>query len=127
MVALNGCGESAAAFFFNGAVFLCKRHHCEKHPCLGPTHIRRADRTRPQDPVVEETPIIPELLHTRLQHGACECDVPTIELFDCRKRDHALCDRMNIDRVGTIVKIFCCAVLEKEVLTVEPDSASQMS
>jgi len=98
----------------------------QEHPCLRPPYIGDFDRVVGKFLIVEVPLIIPHISHCPSEDSMGQTDIIFIEMFEGQKRDDTLCHAVNIDGVGTIVKIFGCSIISEKVLSVEIESATDM-
>src|SRR5580704_13287987 len=96
----------------------------QKHPSLGPTHVRRADFAEAKDAVVEEAAAIPHMLHGPLENGVGLRKIGGMRVLEGEKSDDAFGDAMNVDGIGAVVKIFYRAIFAEKVAAIEVVTAT---
>src|SRR5712692_4031091 len=95
----------------------------QKHPRLGPPHVGSLDRAQSKNPVVEESPLVPHVIHGPSECRARELDIGWVETIERERRDDALRHGVNVYRVSGVVKVSRGAVLTEKVSAVELKTA----
>src|SRR2546427_5325879 len=99
--------------------FVQKRGKCQEHPRLRPPHIRGPNGAKAKHLLVKKAPIVPHVIHGPPEDRMCYSDVARVEISKREECDDALGHTMNVDRVVTVMKVFCCTVLPEKVGAVE--------
>src|SRR5260370_45916 len=95
------------------------RRESQKHPRLGPSHVGSPDRAKTKDPVVEESPFVPHVIHGPAECRARKLDIRWVEAIERERRDNALRHGVNVDGVSGVVKVSRGAVFSEKESPVE--------
>src|SRR5258708_30391979 len=100
-----------------------QRRKSKKHPRLRPSHVGSPNRARTENPVVEESAIVPHMIHGPLECRARHSLIRCVTRIHFQGRDDALRHGMNVDGKSRGVKISCRAVLAIKIAAIELESA----
>src|SRR6266404_5153654 len=86
---------------------------------------------RPENPIVEEAPIVPHVSHRPVQHRVRQRQVTGIYILEGQEGNDALRHRVNVDGIGPIMEITDRAVRAEEMAAIElettPDDDVELS
>src|SRR2546430_5003748 len=94
--------------------------------CALPIYVRSPDGPKAKHAIVKEAPIVPHVFHCPPEDRMSQTDVVLVQTSKREKCDDALCDTMNVDRIGTVMKVSGCTIGSEKMglVKLEPTSNS---
>src|ERR1700756_1973576 len=96
-----------------------QRGHREQHPRQRPPHVRRPDRAKTQDPVIEIATAVPHAVHSPLENRTCQGNIVRAQILKLDECNDALRNTVDIDGIGTVMEIADRAILTEKVRSIK--------